>query len=386
MKLYSVWQPLHGEDQRTAMIFGFLRHAPAEHGLSPWLTEILERPVIAKALEPEDFWPGYKSHIPNCTTTYPELVFEAEDADGPLHVVVEAKIGSGMHTEEQLAREVIDTAHGEPAPRIALIAVGADLGTPPERAQWQEAVDVALEAHGPSGATAAVHYSSWARLGDRIEAVVDAVPALAIYADDVLAQMRFNGMLGYKGAPVHDDLEDLNVLNAFELVNRAAIAARQFYRTLHSGPAFQTLGLAGYWKSDGRYEMKRNGTSTVLSADEQWFEISMFMSAYRKTDWPDGAGAYAAFYFAGDGEEPLLQVGAFTTTWHELLVEYDSGEINDLLDDPLLDDYAGPDLAIKAVGDNSKWLYDERPWRPNEQDADITWATQRLRAAVSVFD
>jgi hypothetical protein len=70
--------------------------------------------------------------MPDRTSTFPEIVFEAEDSEGPFHVIVEAKIGSGMHTDEQLAREVVDTAHEEPATRIALIAVGADLGVPVE--------------------------------------------------------------------------------------------------------------------------------------------------------------------------------------------------------------------------------------------------------------
>jgi hypothetical protein len=71
MTLYAIWQPLDNEDQRTALVFGFLRHAPPEHGLSPWLTDILGRRVTAKALEPEDFWPGYTSHMPHRTGVPP---------------------------------------------------------------------------------------------------------------------------------------------------------------------------------------------------------------------------------------------------------------------------------------------------------------------------
>ena len=383
MKLYSVWQPLEDEDQRTAMIFGFLRHAPVEHGLSPWLSEVLGGPVVATALEPENFWPGYQSHMPGRTSTFPEIVFKAEDDNGPFHVIVEAKIGSGMHTVEQLAREVVDTAHEEPATRMALIAVGADLGVPVEHPQWQAAVSSALAEHGPPGAQATVHYSSWAQLGGQVEATAEAVPALAVYAKDVLTQMRFKGMLGYKGAPVYDDLEGgLNIVNSFEVVNRAAIAARQFYRFLHDTTAFRATGLTSYWN---RFEMRRNGTSVSLNQDEQWFEVTMFMSAYKKPGWPDGAGAFATVYFAGEAE-PLLQVGAFATTWNELLVEYDNSELTDALDNQHLTAYAGPDLPIKAAGDNSEWLYDERPWLPAQQDADLPWAVQRLQAAATVFD
>lgn len=324
MKLYSVWQPLDDEDQRTAMVFGFLRHAPAEHGLSAWLTGILGRSVSAEPLEPEDFWPGYKSHMPGRTWTYPELVFGAEDGLGPLHVVIEAKSGPAMHYEEQLVREAVDIVHEEPAPRIALIAVGADLGAPAALPSWQAAVDAGLAQHGPPGASATVHYSSWAQLGDTIEQISDAVPALAIYAEDVLVQMHHNGMLGYKGAPVYDDLEGgLTIVNAFEVVNRAALSARQFFRTLHDSQPFQVSGLGSYW---GTFEMRRNGTSKRLNQDDEWFQISMFMSAYRKPKWPKGAGAFAAFYFASGDADPQLQVGAFNTTWDNLLVEYDYSE------------------------------------------------------------
>lgn len=383
MKLYSIWQPLHDEDQRTALVFGFIRHTPPEHGLSPWLTEILGRDVVAKALEPRDFWPGYQSHMPGCTSTFPELVFEAADADGAFHVVIEAKLGSGMHTDEQLSREVVDTAHEEQAYRIALVAVGADAGVPLELPRWQAAVDAALAAHGPTGARAAVHYSSWAQLGGHIENVAVSVPSLAVYAEDVIAQMRFKGMLGYKGAPVHDDLEGgLNIVNAFEVVNRAATSARQFFRYLHETPAFRAIGLGSYWNG---FEMRRNGTSFRLSQDEEWFEISMFMGAYRHPDWNQGAGAYAAFYFASD-DEPMLQVGAFTSTSASLLVEYEYSEAVEVLVDPWLAAYPGADLTIKAAGDGAEWLYDERPWLPGGQDADITWAVQRLKAAASVFE
>lgn len=323
--------------------------------------------------------------MPGRTSTFPELVFEAEDDDGAFHVVIEVKPGSGMHTEQQLAREVVDTAHGAPANRIALIAVGADPGVPIDQPQWRAAVDAALLLYGPEGATARVHYSSWAQLGDHIGAVAAAVPALAIYAEDVIAQMRFKGMLGYKGAPVYDDLQgELNIVNAFELVNRAATSARQFFRFLHDTPSFRAIGLESYWN---RFEMRRNGTSASLSQDEEWFQVSMYMSAYRKPGWADGAGAFATFYFAADGKDPLLQVGAFTTSWHELLVEYDYSETVDELTDNRLAAYPGPDLAVKAAGENSEWLYDERPWLPpRQQHSDVTWAVRRLEAAATLFE
>lgn len=384
MKLYSVWQPLDDEDQRTALVFGYLRHAPVESGLSPWLSEVLGRPVRARPLEPQDFWPGYRSHMPDCSWTYPELVFDADDDEGPLHIVIEAKVWPGTHYVDQLVREVVDTAHEEPASRIALIAVGADLGTPAGLPEWQEAVDAGLARHGPHGACATVRYSSWAQLGDAIEAVTEAVPAMAVYAKDVLAQMRFHGMLGYKGAPVYEDLEGgLTTVNAFDVVNRVVVSARQFFRTLHDAQAFRATGLTSYWS---RFEMRRNGTSTSLNQDEEWFQVSMFMSAYKKPAWPKGAGAFAAFYFLGEGDDPLLVSGAFLTRWDDPIFEYDNSDVVEQLTDTRLAAFAGTELPITSAGPNSEWLHDERPWLPGEPDTDITWTLEHLTAAATLFD
>jgi hypothetical protein len=57
-KLFQVWQPVETEDARTALVFEFLRHAPAEHGLDAWLSRALRRPVSVKGLEVDDFWPS----------------------------------------------------------------------------------------------------------------------------------------------------------------------------------------------------------------------------------------------------------------------------------------------------------------------------------------
>jgi hypothetical protein len=45
MKYFSGWQPLVHEDQYTALLFGFMRHAPAALALSPWLSGLFGRPV-----------------------------------------------------------------------------------------------------------------------------------------------------------------------------------------------------------------------------------------------------------------------------------------------------------------------------------------------------
>jgi hypothetical protein len=51
VKFFSRWQPVRDEDHLTALVFGFLRHAPAVAGIDAWLTLTLCRPVeVARPL------------------------------------------------------------------------------------------------------------------------------------------------------------------------------------------------------------------------------------------------------------------------------------------------------------------------------------------------
>jgi len=386
MKLYSIWQPLDTEDDRTALVFAFLRHAPIQPGLSAWLSEVLGKNVNASQLEPQDFWPQYTSHMPKHRHTVPELAFEANDGE-PLHIIVESKPGYGMHETDQLVREVVDAAHEAPAARIALIAIGADLGVSEAQcAEWQLAVDAGLRAHGPPGTVATVHYSSWAQLGKYVRACGEADQAFQRYSADVLTQLRSKALLGYDGAPALEGLDEkLNVVNAFEVVNRSASAARQFFLLLHEQPSFASLRLGAYWRRNGKFEMRRTGTSTALTQDEYWFHTSMFMSAYRPADVADGYGAYVAFYFADGSDEPKLQAGAFHTTGNELLAEYDWSEDVERFQETCLSNLETEDLPRKAAGPNSEWRYDERPWLLGESEADVAWTIKRLRSAADLL-
>lgn len=381
MKLYSVWQPLTSEDARTALVFGFLRHAPVDYGLTPWLSDVLGRPISAVALRPEHFWPRYISHVDGHQSTEPELVFDAVESDGrDLAVIVEAKPGYGMHRVEQLTREVVDTARGKPAERLVLIAVGADVGVPADIEAWRGAVRNALDAHGLKSVEAELHYSSWARLGRRIEECAANVSALSAYAEDAIAQLRFNALLGYEGAPVHNDLEALNLTNAVVLFNRAMAAARQFYLTLHDQPAYRATGLGPVGNS---YQMLRNGASTGLSQHEESFQVSTLISLYRRPEWEPGLGAYAAFYFEPD-DEPHLDVGAYVTSGTGgLHWDYEwSGGVEDLRSERLLalDRVYFP---LGAASERTEWTYDARPWRAGQGDPDVTWAAEKLAAVVA---
>src|SRR4051812_7008909 len=120
MKYFSNWQPLSNEDRHTALLFGFMRHAPVLHALNPWLSLVLGRDVAAAPLEQGSFWPTFPSRVPGSLLTQPELVFDAHDGR-PLTVVVEVKPGYGMLDLAQISREVIDTAAFRKASRVACV-------------------------------------------------------------------------------------------------------------------------------------------------------------------------------------------------------------------------------------------------------------------------
>src|SRR5713226_5000354 len=120
MSFLSRWQPLRDEDAHTALVFGFLRHAPTHAALDIWLSRTLGRPVSAEQFERSCFWPTVPSVISGSHYTEPELVLAADDG-APLTVVVEVKPGYDMHAVEQIGREVIDVAYDSRERRIACV-------------------------------------------------------------------------------------------------------------------------------------------------------------------------------------------------------------------------------------------------------------------------
>lgn len=375
LKLYTTWQPLRTEDARTALVFGFFRHAPVEDGLNKWLREVLHRAVSALALEPSNFWPRFDSVIDGHRLTEPELVIDANDGE-PLVVVVEAKPGYGMHQQEQLVREVVDTANALSASRLALIAIGADLGEPPEIASWRRAARACLDQHDLRSTEVEIRYSSWARIGSHIERCAGS-PGLKLYAVDVLEQLRLHALLGYKGAPVLDDLLDMNLSNAFVAYNRAMAAARQFYLTLHDQVGFRSTGLGPAGQG---HRMKRNGASVALTEAEEFFQTDTLICVYRKPSWAEDLGAYAAFYFE-EGEEPKLQVGGVVSSSLSTLnwdYPYTGGV--ETVNDGRLQSIDQRKLPWMAASSSVEVVYDERPWRAGSNgDEDVAWTIERLR-------
>jgi hypothetical protein len=118
MKYFSLWQPLIDEDAHTALVFGFLRHAPSAEALDQWLSNVLERRITAEPPEPDAFWPSYVSVMDGHHRTEPELVLDAVDERGRLIVIIEAKPGFAQHTKAQVTREIIDAASSESSERV----------------------------------------------------------------------------------------------------------------------------------------------------------------------------------------------------------------------------------------------------------------------------
>ncbi|MCA1656685.1 MAG: hypothetical protein LC713_03075, partial [Actinobacteria bacterium] len=108
MGYYAHWQPLVDENAHTVLTFGFLRHAPPDSALNPWLSEVLQRAVTCQGLQADAFWPRYRSTVGGSVSTEPEVVFWARDSE-PLLVVIEVKPWYGQHAIGQLRREAVDT-------------------------------------------------------------------------------------------------------------------------------------------------------------------------------------------------------------------------------------------------------------------------------------
>ncbi len=381
MSFYSRWQPLVDEDRHTALVFGFFRHAPVALGLEPWLTAVLGRPVRAQPLAPQSFWPMLPSVVSGWASTEPELVFDAHDATGPLKIVVEVKPGYSMHTIEQITREVIDVSTVVAPRRIALLMVGADLGPPTTTAGWRTIIAAAVREHRLD-VEAETHYSSFALIGETIAAVGRTRPEWGAYAADVLAQLKRKGLLGYGGAPMLDDLEELTLRNAVEVFNRIMKSARQFYLQLHEHAAFGATRLEPDIGSGGYVSprMLRDGRTDAITQPEETFTTKIFLSLYRHPELPDSDRVFIAFDLAASND---TEIQLLAGRWQN----YRPNEPNlRKLADAITKSSPNNDpasLPYKASEGTSHWTYDRRPWHAGHALEDLKWATDRAAAAIA---
>src|SRR3954468_12904307 len=82
LSFFAYWQPLHNEDAHTALVFGYLRHAPEKHALEAWLLAPVGRTVRVPAPARDGFWPTYLSRHDEHKRTVPDLAFDAFEDDG----------------------------------------------------------------------------------------------------------------------------------------------------------------------------------------------------------------------------------------------------------------------------------------------------------------
>lgn len=386
MTYFSRWSPLHDENAHTALMFGFLRHAPVEHALAPWLSNVLGRPVTSFGLTPEDFWPNYRSIVDGSKWTEPELVFKADDGSR-LTVVVEAKPGYDQQRREQITREIIDTAHAEESKRVACIMIGADLGPPMSVEEWATHVGDELARHGLGHVACELRYASWASLGNAAARCAESAPDWRRYADDLVEQLRLNVLMGYDGAPVLDGLEGgLTLVNAVEAFNLTIGAARQFFLALHTASGFVATGLRPY---GGYHRMRRDGFSEAPTAAAEFFETTVMLCVYDKPSWATGQVVFVAFDLTSD-DDPELQAGAGLVSSKGETMVYQwahADEPDGTLKDGALRAASEAEFPLPAVYESdAEWVYDAQAWRSRQPDADIAWAVAKLGAACLIWD
>lgn len=382
MKFDSRWQPLKDEDAQTALVFGFLKHAPVQLALDPWLTAVLGRPASGQPLTRASFWPRYPANDGNGIYTEPDLAFEANDGE-PLLILVEAKPAYGQHGVEQLAREVVDaTLHLTPA-RIAVVPVGADLSAPSDLPLWQAVAVDRLHAAGSAGVAVEFHYSSWNDLARTIHHVGALDESWRAYADDVLFRLRAKGVLDYEGAPMINDLDGLTLSNAVEVYHRIIRAFRTLALTVHHQGAIGELELEPY---EGNHALLRDGRSLGLPGAPSLFETTILLIAYRAPHWPDGCGTFFSAWLTGE-DGPCLQVGAFETraVRGDLPWGFAEADMVDDVDSSRITRAQRNVLEHMAASRNTDWLYAEQPWTPGDGADDVQWVLAGLTAATDVW-
>lgn len=382
VKFHSHWQPLPNENAHTAMVFGFLRHAPTSLALDPWLTNTLDRPAAGRPLDTSSFWRPFASSEDGRVYTEPDVVIQADDGN-PLLVIVEVKPAYGQHTYEQLEREAVDAARAENSARITVVLVGADLAAPPELPEWEAHARDTLAACDMAEVDVEFRYSSWASLARVIDDAAVTDDTWRRYADDVLFKLRVKGVLDYDGAPMIDDLQGLTLTHAVEVVHRIMRAFRLLALAVHSQSDLTELDLVPY----GGHALLRDGRSTGLPGNPGSFETSVLLVPYSSALWPDGCGVFfSAFLVAEDG--PHLEVGAFQIDAGrgELPWQFAQADPVEQLESAGLESAHGKTLDQRAASKYAEWVYAERKWTPGAGDADIAWVIEGLRAATRACD
>lgn len=379
-KFYAVWQPLAGasEDVHTALVFGFLRHAPADAVLTPWLGKILDGDVAADGLDFDAQWPDYRSAFGG-QTTQPELTFSITKDGRRRLIVIENKVYE-PHTLAQTRREVIDSARARPPMDVTLVMVGVDGRCPYDLAAWADDTRATANQYGITDVDLDLAYSPWSLIAEYIHRSVSTHPEWAAYATDVVEQLTRQGLYGYRGAPMLDDLSPMNPVNAVAAFNRIVATARLFFGALAERPAFAELGLG----DGGLPWMERDPTSKLL--DARWDVFSTLACFFTRADWPHDCGAFTAFSFGGEYAE--LCAGAYQCSEPRPIVAFANSDPENVEPpESHLLTAGAVRLPIVTATLRSVWRYETRRWERSDTadggpDEEIDWTLLALDAAV----
>ena len=115
-----------------------------------------------------------------------------------------------------------------------------------------------------------------------------------------------------------DDLDELTIPNAVEVVNRTITTIKNLMLTLESEPRFRRLGVEPYGSVSRLTADGGIGKGSLQRADGE-FVTSMLLCAWRKTTWQEGGGVYVNVWLTPDeGTHPELQAGAFVAPGHQV--------------------------------------------------------------------
>jgi hypothetical protein len=229
-------------------------------------------------------------------------------------------------------------------------------------------------------------YSSFRDLGRAVTACAAAEPTWRLYADDVLGHLHREGIVGYDGAPMLDDLGPLNLRSAGEAFNRAVRQARLLAQAVVADDGYRALGLPS------QVDLLRGGnTGRISTTGASWFEHRSFLVVLRPPLAPEGAGAYVLFGvdLTPPDERPAeLVAGAARLsctppeTWYHL-----HRRVVALSPEPPLLGHEAPELPEASTTPKiAEWRLDRRPWAPSEGDEDVRWCVSRLGAACRLWE
>lgn len=361
----SVWQRADSEDERTALVFGFLRHAPVDVALQPLLEGILGVAVRVDPLERRHFWPAFPS---GSGRVIPDLCFPAAVAGERAMVVVEAKRTTEPHPRVQIRAEAAAAARDSSRPDLVVVlTVGS-------RGDIGDLTPVVQEAVG-EGVRGVHEHVPWTRLGDFIGSVAD--PAWAVYADDVLDRLRRYGLMRDPARPTLPP--GVTPQAAVEAVNRLTLSAHDFLVDVDDRigrPASCGLAQGQVW---------RTGTSEGRDRLPVWRTQGVVYGAWARRDWDDRQRVLVAVdLVAPDG--PLVLVGP---AWAK------NGYLTPMMlegSETVLPSHRGLDQLALHFGQRRAYMgrtemrdfrFVSRPWS-QEPAADREWLRAEFHLALDV--